>query len=128
MFDIGLFLYICTTQTEKVMGTTETNKIYFFEHNNGHFSIEEEPIHIRLDGSEMEEMKWTLSDEDTPSSEFLLSIWKDGSISCDILCSNNEWSDSGYRFDFMDTIQDLISHDYLIIDNGTLTANTAAQN
>lgn len=100
-------------------------KTYTLDHNTGSFSVPEE-LFINLDGQEMINMGWDIA-EDSPKDKYELAI-SEGEIAASILCSNNEYSDSGFTFEYVDTIQDLIRHGYLMIadengdevDNGLL--------
>lgn len=76
------------------------------------FSVTEE-LTVKLDGQDMLNMGWDIG-EDSPEDQYELTI-NEGKIKASILASNNEWSDSGFTFEYIDTIQDLIRHGYLMI-------------
>lgn len=90
------------------------NKTYALEHNIGHFSVPLE-LSIKLDGEDMLIMGWDIG-EDKPEDQYELTI-SEKEVSASILCSNNEYNDSGFTFEYIDTIQDLIFHGYLMIAN-----------
>lgn len=100
-------------------------KTYILEHNTGSFSVPEE-LTIKLDGLEMLNMGWNI-ENDSPDDQYELTI-NEGTITAARLASNNEWNDSGFTFDYIDTIQDLLRYGFLMIadeggdevENGTL--------
>src|SRR5690606_11047460 len=82
------------------------------------FSVTEE-LTVKLDGQALVNMGWDIG-EDSPEDQYELMI-NEGKIKASILASNNEWSDSGFTFEYIDTIKDLIRHGYLMIaESGTL--------
>jgi len=89
-------------------------KTYTLDHNTGSFSVTEE-LQIKLDGQDMLNMGWEI-ENDKPEDQYVLTI-SDKKISASILCSDNDYHDSGFTFEYIDTIQDLIRHGYLIIAN-----------
>ena len=68
---------------------------------------------IQRTGKQMIEIGWTLSDEDTEKTDFLLNI-EDGEITAGVIASNGEEADSGYTFDFDSTIADLVAAGHLV--------------
>jgi hypothetical protein len=62
---------------------------------------------VKLSGQQMLDMGWEIGN-DSPEYQYELSIDTDNEkITAAILCSNNEYSDSGFSFDFADTFNDL---------------------
>lgn len=106
-------------------------KTYTLEHNSGSFSVEDnnrtEELRIKLDGQEMLNMGWDIG-EDKPEDQYELTI-SEKEISASMLCSNNEYNDSGFTFEYIDTIQDLIRNGYLMIadEEGNEVQNGALQ-
>lgn len=101
-------------------------KTYTLEHNTGLFSVPEE-LRIKLDGHEMLNMGWLIVN-DSPEDQYELTV-NEGKINASILASNDELSHSGFTFDYISTIQDLIFHGYLIIadEGGNETENGLLQ-
>ena len=107
-----IFLESNTKQKQTIM------KTYTFEnppYENYTFTIDSEIV-IRLTGKEMLHMYWSLSDNDTPESEFELRITKN-KIVCNLFVGKNEWVSSGYTFpDVRETIRELLADGHLVAD------------
>lgn len=106
-------------------------KTYTLENGTGQFTIDSnngtEPIILRLDGQELINMGWDI-ENDKPEDQYELYI-TENEIDASILCSNGEYSDTGWTFEYVGSITDLIRHGYLMIadENGDEDVNGTLQ-
>ena len=92
------------------MKTLENKILKIIKNNNATAS---DGFRIDITGQDMLDMGWDIAD-DSPDDEYELVIHvEDKEINCSILCSNNEYTDSGFSFDYEDTLIDLDKNGYI---------------
>lgn len=94
------------------MKTIKDQIVEIIENNNDSINY---GLRIELTGQEMLDMGWDIGD-DSPEDEYELVVFVEDDyekINCSILCDNGEYSDSGFSFDYEDTLRDLEKNGYI---------------